>query len=117
MWQEAGSRGQVNEDRLRQDPLFWKHMIERGARVTQYTNTKDSATKILNLFEGKGRPLKVQDEMVTEKKGLSETAAGMLVYGIVEDEEATKVYRERHRSWSRIGEKILRSVSLGLHRH
>ena len=53
-------------------------MQERGSKIWRHTDTRDSALSIVDYLMNNTRPItmKVQQEIVDEKKALKETAAG-----------------------------------------
>jgi hypothetical protein len=56
---------------------FWKPMIQKGSDIARfYPSTFDSAWSLINRFNFTiRRPMKVQIEMVDERKELNETSA------------------------------------------
>lgn len=88
---KAGNRNKAEEHerQLQEDPMFWKGMIKLGARTNRFEDNKTSALRILESFEN-NRPvtLRIQRELVDEKKQLVDTAAGQTVNEELERLEA-----------------------------
>lgn len=78
MWEEVDpQRGDAREAELARDDMFFKPALERGARMARHDNTVPSAETIIRLIlENHPLPLRIQQELVDEGKGISETAAG-----------------------------------------
>ena len=89
MWEQVGERSDVGdpvEQALRKDTLLWKPMI-KDCPVAKYLNTPESALKVIGMITGKGHPLLVQEEMVTQGKGLHETTVGLYIDGLKAEAE------------------------------
>ncbi|KAL0563986.1 hypothetical protein V5O48_018071 [Marasmius crinis-equi] len=71
--------GQAREAELYTDESFFKSLIEGGANRARYDNpTKERAQGILSgLLSNSPLPLRIQTELVDERKKFPETAAGM----------------------------------------
>jgi GTP-binding protein EngB required for normal cell division len=91
MWELV--QGDEGERRLEQlKAKYWKGMIEKGSTVTRFeSQTFESAWNVVGLITGKpsgqqaqSRPLLIQEEMVDLEKQLSETQAGITLYGTLQ---------------------------------
>ena len=78
MWGEVDPRiGNAREAELATEDIFFKPIIEKGARMARHTNTFPSAEAILRLvLNNHPMPLRIQEELVNERKDISETGAG-----------------------------------------
>ncbi|KAJ9626206.1 hypothetical protein H2203_003838 [Taxawa tesnikishii (nom. ined.)] len=75
------------EDQLRTDAQFWAPMIKRGARMSRFQDTRESALQLLlSLANQQPVVLQIQKELVDEDKNLIDTAAGTTV-----NEEAVRL--------------------------
>ncbi|PWW74264.1 hypothetical protein C7212DRAFT_353408 [Tuber magnatum] len=75
--EELGNR-RVKE--LKENPEFWKGMLNRGAKVAKYLGDSESALDLIDVLVKMGRvTLEIQHELVNEGKELYETAAGETV--------------------------------------
>lgn len=71
--EEVGIRRQ-NE--LENDPRFWEPMCKKGSKVRRYEGTTESAMELIQLImSNTPQPLKIQQELVDDRKPLSETGA------------------------------------------
>ncbi|KAG6842249.1 hypothetical protein C0991_000219 [Blastosporella zonata] len=75
LWDEVDSGvGVSREGQLQRD--FWAPLMGEGCRTARFSNTFQSAWKVIGLFDiNAPRPLLVQREMVDEKKDLKATSA------------------------------------------
>ncbi|KAF9533553.1 P-loop containing nucleoside triphosphate hydrolase protein [Crepidotus variabilis] len=74
------SRGASRDAELQQ---YWQPMVDRGARCSQFRNTKKSACQIISdLLQSKfsERGLLLQEEMVDRELSLNETEAAQTLY-------------------------------------
>ncbi|KAG7092145.1 hypothetical protein E1B28_008518 [Marasmius oreades] len=78
MWEYVDKEtGEARETELRSEEIFFKPVIDKGARLVRRQNTEVSAQNILrSLIGNKPLPLQIQTEMVDQKKDLLQTAAG-----------------------------------------
>ena len=78
MWGEVSSRiGDLREAELMSDDMFFKPVLDKGARMARHDKTISSAQRILrHLLNNPLLPLRIQEELVDEGKGLSETGVG-----------------------------------------
>jgi len=78
MWGEVDPRvGNAREAELIRDDLFFKPVLEKGAKMARHENTIPSAEKIIRLvLDNHPLPLRIQEELVDEKLDISETGAG-----------------------------------------
>lgn len=65
--------------RMKSNPKYWGDMVQRGARVMKHTRTQKSALKILDKITPETMVMKIQEEMVDEKKSLAQTDAGKVL--------------------------------------
>lgn len=74
------ANSEVREASLRNNPKFFQSEINEGASLVRHDGTADSAKKIiLQMIEGvadENLVLRIQEELVDEGKGLSESSAG-----------------------------------------
>lgn len=78
MWgQVAEDVGAAREIELQTDERFFKPVMDKEGKMLRHYNTTESAHSILRtLLANHPLPLQIQQELVTEKKDLSQTAAG-----------------------------------------
>lgn len=78
MWGEVDPRvGEAREAELMREDIFFKPVLEKGARMARHQNTAPSAKDIIRLvLDNHPLPLRIQTELVTEHKDISETSAG-----------------------------------------
>ncbi|TKA78973.1 hypothetical protein B0A55_02554 [Friedmanniomyces simplex] len=85
---------EAKESHLCRDEEFWAPMIERGARVARFDDTRESAMQmVLSLTHQESVVLQIQEELVDQGKKLKDTTAGIAVYE--ENERLERTYRER----------------------
>lgn len=70
--------GITNERDLRNK--YWKLFLDKGSQMLRFENTVSSAWNIVNALPMNPRPLKIQKEMVDQKKPLAETSAGLSLF-------------------------------------
>ncbi|KAK3341819.1 P-loop containing nucleoside triphosphate hydrolase protein [Lasiosphaeria hispida] len=81
-WEEMALNPMTADDRekeLKDTESFWGFMVKKGSKMQRHYNNRDSALKLINHYlpgEGNAGSLGIQDEMVRDKKGLSQTEAG-----------------------------------------
>ena len=68
------------------DPKFWAKMIEAGARLDRFEDTRESAMRLISKFK-KSKPLalQIQQELVDEGMKLLQTSAGVTVNDDIEE--------------------------------
>ena len=78
MWGEVDPQvGNEREAELAREDIFFKPVIEKGARMARHQNTIPSAEAIIRLIlDNDPLPLRIQEELVNEHKDISETGAG-----------------------------------------
>ena len=78
MWGEVSKEvGEAREAELAREDIFFKPVMEKGARLLRHDNTVESTQEILRSIIGnQPRSLRIQRELVDEKKDISQTAAG-----------------------------------------
>ena len=69
--------GEAREAELAREDIFFKPVLDKGARMARHDNTAPSAETIVRLIlENHPLPLRIQQELVDEHKDISETGAG-----------------------------------------
>ena len=78
MWGEVSTRiGEKRERELREDNMFFKPVLDKGARIARHNNTAASAERIIRLLlKNDTLPLRIQEELVDEGKDITKTSAG-----------------------------------------
>lgn len=78
MWAEVDPQvGNAREAELIREDIFFKPVLEKGAQIARNENTVPSAQNIIRLvLDNHPLPLRIQEELVDERKDLSETGAG-----------------------------------------
>jgi len=88
MWDKALASASDEQrkvlDRREKDLMdnYWKTMMKYGASTARFTNSRDSAEKIVNkiLQQHEAEVLLLQEEIVELKRALNETQAGKTLY-------------------------------------
>ncbi|KAJ7707496.1 P-loop containing nucleoside triphosphate hydrolase protein [Mycena rosella] len=77
-WGEVGLEvGEAREAELASDERFFKPVLDKGARLLRHDNDAPSAQAILHyLIENQPLALRIQRELVDQRKEISQTAAG-----------------------------------------
>lgn len=77
MWSDVSPGvGEAREQELRKDKMLFKPVLDAGARMLRHDGTKASAQDILQQFLfNPPLPLRIQQELIIEKKAITETAA------------------------------------------
>ncbi|KAJ8521897.1 hypothetical protein ONZ45_g1470 [Pleurotus djamor] len=93
MWGEvAPELGEARERELATQEMFFKPVLDKGAQFLRHDNTTEGAQAILcHITRNQPIALRIQNELVDEKKDISETAAGEELGR--ELNEQTKKYR------------------------
>lgn len=107
MWNMVSEgRGAAREFELKQDPLFFRMPLEQGAAMFRHDNTAKNAQNAISYLIKK-RPflLRIQRELVDEKKDISETAAAIVVQG-----EIATVTRKHEKELEEIREDMNRAL-------
>lgn len=74
------------ENELRTNPDYWAEMIDEGARMAQFENTKESALKIVLDLMPKGKiSLDIQKQMCDQGLPLASTHAGVALNAELEE--------------------------------
>ncbi|KAK7032286.1 hypothetical protein VNI00_013245 [Paramarasmius palmivorus] len=69
--------GEAREAQLMKEDKFFKPVLDKGAQIVRHDNTPETARAILlHLVENRPLPLRIQTELIDQRKDLSETAAG-----------------------------------------
>jgi hypothetical protein len=78
MWGEVTPQvGDAREAELIKEDIFFKPVLDKGARMARHGNTVPSAEDIIRLvLNNHPLPLRIQEELVNEHKDISETGAG-----------------------------------------
>lgn len=78
MWGEVDPQlGDTREAELKSEDIFFKPVLDKGARMARHENTVPSAREIIRLIlENHPLPLRIQEELIDEHKDISETGAG-----------------------------------------
>ena len=78
MWGEVDPQlGDEREAELASKEMFFKLVLDKGARMARHENTIPSAEAIIRLLlDNHPLPLLIQQELVDEHKDISETGAG-----------------------------------------
>ncbi|KAF9267985.1 P-loop containing nucleoside triphosphate hydrolase protein [Marasmius fiardii PR-910] len=78
MWGEVSQDvGEARESELVREDKFFKPVLDKGAQIVRHDNTPETARAILlHLVQNRPLPLRIQTELVDQKKSISETAAG-----------------------------------------
>ena len=78
MWGEVDPRrGDAREAELAGDDAFFKPVLDKGAQMARHDNTCPSAERIIRLIlENHPLPLRIQEELVNERRDISQTGAG-----------------------------------------
>jgi hypothetical protein len=78
MWNKVTlAEGEAREKELKDDERFFKHALNKKARLDRHDNTLDSARQIISkFFTNRPMPLAVQKELVDEKMYFLNTSVG-----------------------------------------
>ena len=78
MWGEVDPQtGNDREAELMREDIFFKPVLEKGAKMARHQNTAPSAEDIVRLIlDNHPLPLRIQEELVDEHMDISETGAG-----------------------------------------
>ncbi|KAF7761714.1 hypothetical protein Agabi119p4_9706 [Agaricus bisporus var. burnettii] len=92
MWPDPADTVEMKQNEMREAELrkeYWAEMIGKGSRVERFTNTRESARRIIDSIitaESKTQWCRIQQELVDQGKTLSATDAGKeLFYAYYED--------------------------------
>ncbi|KIL67674.1 hypothetical protein M378DRAFT_159507 [Amanita muscaria Koide BX008] len=79
MWGEVDPQvGLARENELSSKDIFFKPALEKGAQFLRHENTTESAYNIIRqVMKNHPVTLRIQEELVDQKKDISETAAGI----------------------------------------
>lgn len=73
--------GYKREEQLRTNPDFWAEMIEEGAQIARFENSRESGLRLVETLIGKDRiSLQIQKEMCDDGIPLAQTQAGEQVH-------------------------------------
>jgi hypothetical protein len=78
MWSRVEPEvGEAREAELRGEDMFFKPAIERGTRMARHENTVSSTETIIRLLiNNRPLPLRIQRELIDERKDIADTSAG-----------------------------------------
>jgi len=78
MWGEVEPDiGNAREAELMRDELFFKPVLDKGAKMARHKNTLSSAQAIVHrILNNHPLPLRIQEELVIQQKNISQTSAG-----------------------------------------
>lgn len=78
MWSNVDlNTGERREEELQKDDILFKPVIDKGAQLVRHDNTLESAQAILyRLVRNHPKALRIQKELVDEKKDIENTGAG-----------------------------------------
>ncbi|KAF9781314.1 P-loop containing nucleoside triphosphate hydrolase protein [Thelephora terrestris] len=78
MWGEVDPQtGNDREAELMREDIFFKPVLEKGAKMARHQNSAPSAEDIIRLIlSNHPLPLRIQEELVDEHKDISDTGAG-----------------------------------------
>lgn len=95
------------EAQLKSSELFFKHALENDARMIRYEGGEASALNVVRMLLKRGPPevLRMQNELVKEKKPLAETDAGAEVHAYLE-EEAEKHKRDIEKTKAQYAQEV-----------
>ena len=83
MWTNDNEEiGSTREEELK--TLYWKSMIDSGARMMRFDYTSPGAWHILDQLTGEPQATAIQKQIVDERKRLGETDAGIKHFGWLE---------------------------------
>lgn len=108
MWsQVTPEEGNAREAELRNDNLLFKPVLAKGAGMLRHNNTAESAAAILmHLINNTPLTLRIQRELVDEKKDISQTAAGAEL-----DRELVKLMEKHKREMAETQEQLARAIA------
>ena len=106
MWDRIQlEKGNRREKELREK--YWNTMLNYGASTARFTNSADSAWKIVDIIAGQHETevLLLQEELVDLKRALNETQAGKTLYSdlqklLAEQRDTTRSLAEQARDES-----------------
>lgn len=101
--------GEARERQLVSEETLFKPLLDRGAKIRRHKDTERSAHEILQLLLDKGRqrfPLKIQKELVDERKDILETAAGIAL-----DKELALQAQQHKAELERVKEEIAQALA------
>ena len=97
--------GEAREAELMREDVFFKPILDKGARIARNENTVTSAQNIIRLVLGnRPRPLRIQRELIDERKGVSATSASKELHREINAQK--KTHREEVRNTRALKEEI-----------
>ena len=98
--------GLDREKQLRTNPDFWAEMIEEGAQMARFENTRESGLALVETLIGKGRvSLQIQKEMCDDGIPLARTQAGEQV-----NEELAEMARKHAEEMAKLQQELQDSL-------
>lgn len=90
MWGAVSANvGLAREDELAKDDMFFKPVLDKGARMMRHDNSYETAVGILTqLIRKQPRALLIQRELVDQEKDIAQTAAGAELAEDIEEQAA-----------------------------
>jgi hypothetical protein len=81
MWSQVDPQlGMARENELKSKEAFFKAALDKGAQIFRHDNTIGSAHNIIRqLMKNEPAALRIQQELVDEKKDISDTGAGRVL--------------------------------------
>ncbi|KAG9224604.1 hypothetical protein CCMSSC00406_0002245 [Pleurotus cornucopiae] len=110
MWGEVSlNMGEAREEELKTRDIFFKPVLGKGAQMKRHDNTFDSACTIMRCIAFKDPlALRIQRELVDEKKDITEAAAGAEL-GREFHEQAMRYKAEQRKLQDEMKQGIFRS--------
>lgn len=109
--------GLEREEQLRTNPDFWAEMIEDGAQIARFENSRESGLALIETLIGKDRiSLRIQKEMCEDGIPLAQTQAGEHVNAELAElarkhaEEMTRLQQELQDALKAADEKLEKTV-------
>ena len=97
--------GEAREAELMREEVFFKPILDKGARISRNKNTTTSAQNVIRLVLGnRPLPLRIQKELIDEGKGISATSASKELHREINAQN--KKHREEVRSTCALKEEI-----------
>lgn len=83
MWGQVSKEvGEAREAELKKEEMFFKSALDKGAVMLRHENTEDSAWNVIRrIMDNHPLSLRIQRELVDEKREVSQTGAGEEVDG------------------------------------
>lgn len=108
MWDQEPSKEKcvAREQELMTDDLFFKRVIDKGAQMLRHDNSMHSARNIVSRFIANPPvTLRIQAELVDEKKDITQTAAGKDIQG-----ELASLIEQHKRELQSLREDLMKAI-------